>query len=210
MPTWGVMALVATAGFGFGLSPGPSMLYVLSRSLTQGRAAGFASAVGLALGGMALAALTALGAGVVLAGTNSLFTAIKLLGGIYLLYLAARSLYDLRSFENRLERPALEPSSLTRIAHQGFWVEALNPKTVLFFAAFLPGFVDENAGSVGVQMLILGLLIPLTAVPSDLTVAVTASAFAHRIQENPRFGIWLEVLSIGILLALGIRVLISL
>ncbi len=209
MPTWGAIALVASAGFGFSFSPGPSMLYVLSRSLTQGRAAGLASAFGLALGGMALAGLTAVGAGIVLADSTSLFTAIKLVGGLYLLYLAGQAIINLRNFANKLDGTEIEPAPLGRIVHQGFWVEALNPKTVLFFAAFLPGFVDESAGSIGLQMLVLGMLIPLTAIPSDITVATAASAFARRIQANPRFGIGLEVLSIAILLALGLRVLLS-
>lgn len=202
--------IVAVAGFGFSLSPGPSMLYVLSRSLGQGRAAGMASAIGLALGGVALAVLTSVGVDVLLADSSTVFRVVRLLGGLYLLYLGIRAAIDLKDFRNRVELGANgEQLAPWEIVRQGFLVEALNPKTVLFFAAFLPGFVDEAAGSAGQQMLVLGMLIPLTAIPSDLMVATAASGLSARISANPRFGIGLECLGVAILLGLGVRILLS-
>lgn len=209
MPSLQAMLVVAAAGFGFSLSPGPSMLYVLSRSLGQGRAAGLASAIGLALGGVALAMVTAIGAGVLLTDSTTLFTVVRIAGGLYLLYLAVRAALSLREYRNRLECETDQNQSMLQIVRQGFMVEALNPKTVLFFAAFLPGFVDESAGGVGVQMLILGMLIPLTAIPSDVTVATAASMFSEKIRANPRFGIGLEVLGVVILFGLAVRILLA-
>jgi len=216
MPSANAVLLVAAAGFGFSLSPGPSMFYVLSRSISQSRSAGLASAFGLALGGMALAVLTALGAGAILRESTLLFGAVKVVGGLYLLYLGVRVFYSLPGFRHTADRVAqiesenlADAEPLTDLVRQGFLVELFNPKTVLFFLAFLPGFVDQDAGSIGLQMLVLGLLIPLTAIPSDISVSLVAGSLAQRVRTDPRMGMSLELISAVILVALGFRVLWS-
>lgn len=214
MPNAQSLFLVAAAGFGFSLSPGPSMFYVLSRSLAQSRRAGLASAFGLALGGMALAIITAIGAGAVLRESTALFSAVKLVGGVYLLYLGFRTFFALPGHNASAElrdapAAAVSEEPLGDIVRQGFLVEVLNPKTVLFFLAFLPGFVDQDSGSIGLQMLILGLLIPLTAIPSDVSVSLAAGSLAERVRARPRFGVGLELASAIILVALGVRILWS-
>lgn len=209
MPTLQVLAIVAATGLGFSLSPGPSMFYVLSRGLGQSRQAGLASALGLAMGGMMLAVFTAIGAGAVLSDSGTLFSAVKLAGGVYLLYLGFRSLYEIRSYGRTTIVASQSTEPFARIVRQGVLVELLNPKTVLFFLAFLPQFVDQDAGNIGLQMLVLGLLIPLTAIPADVTVSLAAGSLAEQFKRNPRFGVTLELLSIVILIGLGIRVLVS-
>lgn len=206
VPGLNTILVVAAAGFAFSLSPGPSMLFVMSRSIGQSRQAGLASAAGLALGGMCLAALTALGAGAILADSSSLFSAVRLLGGAYLAYLGVRALIELRAyrFDDDLEVSSGAP--LSTAVRQGFLVELLNPKTVLFFLAFLPGFIDPSAGHVGSQMLVLGLLIPLTAIPSDVMVSFLAGSFAEHVNDHPKYGLVLEVVSAAILLLLAARV----
>jgi len=138
--------------------------------VSQGKLAGFASALGLALGGVALAALTAMASGWLLTDRPGLFQAIRLLGGVYLMLLGWRMVMDARSAQLG-QTAAMEAVPFSTILRQGFTVELLNPKTILFFLAFLPGFVDPDRASVTSQMLILGVLVPLTAIPSDLTVS---------------------------------------
>lgn len=208
MPTLNALLLVAGSGFLFSLSPGPSMLYVVSRAISQGRSAGYASAVGLALGGAALAVITALASGWLLTDRPTLFQAIKILGGLYLLYLGTRMLFAARS--TRLgEVTDVEDLPFTKILRQGFTVELLNPKTILFFLAFLPGFVDPERSSVTTQMLILGVLVPLTAIPSDLTVSAGGAWLADRMRERMSIGHIIEGVGAVVVLALGVRTLMS-
>lgn len=202
------MLLVAGSGFLFSLSPGPSMLYVVSRAIGQGRAAGYASAVGLALGGAALAVITALASGWLITDRPTLFRAIKILGGLYLLYLGVRMLMDARNtrlgdVSNVSELP------FRTILREGFTVELLNPKTILFFLAFLPGFVDPDHASVTTQMLVLGVLVPLTAIPSDLTVSAGGAWLAGRLRERIGIGHIIEAVGGLVVLLLGLRTLLS-
>lgn len=203
------MLLVAGSGFLFSMSPGPSMLYVISRSIAQGRSAGFASAVGLALGGAALAVITAVASGWLLTDRPALFQAIKILGGLYLLYLGARMAIDARSAQLGLA-DSVEILPFSVILRQGFTVELLNPKTILFFLAFLPGFVDPDRASVTSQMLVLGVLVPLTAIPSDLTVAAGGAWLADRIRQRAGLGYAIELVGALVVITLGIRILVSL
>jgi len=203
------MLLVAGSGFLFSLSPGPSMLYVLSRAVSQGKLAGFASALGLALGGVALAALTALASGWLLTDRPGLFQAIRLLGGVYLMLLGWRMVMDARSAQLG-QTAAMEAVPFSTILRQGFTVELLNPKTILFFLAFLPGFVDPDRASVTSQMLILGVLVPLTAIPSDLTVSAGGAWLADRIRTRARAGYVIELVGAGVVIALGVRILVGL
>lgn len=208
MPTLNAVLLVAGSGFLFSLSPGPSMLYVVSRAISQGRSAGFASAVGLALGGAALAVITALASGWLLTDRPTLFQAIKILGGLYLLYLGARMLIAART-TSLGDVTDVADLPFATILRQGFTVELLNPKTILFFLAFLPGFVDPDRASVTTQMLILGVLVPLTAIPSDLTVSAGGAWLADRVRERISIGHVIEGIGAIVVIALGIRTLLS-
>lgn len=184
------------------------MLYVVSRAISQGRSAGFASALGLALGGAALAVITALASGWLLSDRPTLFQAIKILGGLYLLFLGGRMLLAARS--TRLgDVDSVDDLPFTTILREGFTVELLNPKTILFFLAFLPGFVDPDRASVTTQMLILGVLVPLTAIPSDLTVSAGGAWLADRVRQRMSIGHLIEAIGAVVVIALGIRTLLS-
>lgn len=207
MPSLNAMLLVAASGLLFSLSPGPSMLYVVSRSISQGKAAGYASAMGLALGGAALAVFTALASGWVVTDVPVLFRVIKLLGGLYLSFLGTRMLIEARN--TRMGRAeAVEQLPFITILRQGFTVELLNPKTILFFLAFLPGFVDPERASITGQMLVLGVLIPLTAIPSDLAISTGGAWLADRLRERASIGTAIEAIGGFIVIALGIRTLL--
>lgn len=186
------MISVALAGFALSATPGPSMLYVLSRTVGQSRSAGIASALGLCFGGVVLAVLTALGLASVFVAFEGLVTALRFVGAAYLAWLGFGIIREARSQISSGEATAgYRTRPLSQIFLQGVVVEALNPKTVLFFALFLPPFISSDSTEAGqlavtVQLLVLGALVPLTAVPADLLVAFTGGAMTKRINENRR------------------------
>jgi threonine/homoserine/homoserine lactone efflux protein len=188
MPPLEAIFAVALAGLALSATPGPSMLYVLSRTIGQSRAAGLASAVGLCLGGVLLAVATALGLATLFARFDWLVPALRYAGSAYLIWLGAGLIRNANAAAQAdLAVHAVNQRSLTSIMLQGILVELLNPKTVLFFALFLPPFVaagHEPGVSVTFQLLILGALVPLTAVPSDIAVALIGGTLTDRLNRN--------------------------
>lgn len=173
MPQLDAILAVAIAGFLLSATPGPSMLYVLSHSVGQSRGAGLASALGLALGGVILAVATALGLAAVFKAFDWIIPVLRVVGSAYLVWLGLGMIRDARAnARETFEAEAVRRRSVPAIIRQGALVELLNPKTVLFFALFLPPFVNAGAAdSVRTQLLILGVLVPLTAIPADIVVA---------------------------------------
>lgn len=177
MPSLDAMIAVALAGLALSATPGPSMLYVLSRTVGQSRAAGLASALGLCLGGIVLAVATALGLAAVFEQSGWMVTALRYVGSAYLIWLGLDMIRGAKAeAQVTLDVEKVRQKPLSSIIWQGVIVEVLNPKTVLFFALFLPPFINaadaQIAGSnITVQLLVLGALVPLTAIPSDLVVA---------------------------------------
>jgi threonine/homoserine/homoserine lactone efflux protein len=192
MPPFETIFSVALAGFALSVTPGPSMLYVLSRTIGQSRSAGFASAIGLCLGGIVLAIATALGLGALFKTIDGLALALKYVGAGYLVWLGLGMIREARASASAgFAASAVTRRPLATIMWQGVLVEVLNPKTVLFFALFLPPFisVDPGAaetGSVTLQFLLLGVLVPLTAIPADLLIAWTGGAMARTLNESRR------------------------
>jgi threonine/homoserine/homoserine lactone efflux protein len=185
MPEVSTILAVMFAGFALSATPGPSMLYVLSHTVGQNRAAGLASAIGLALGGVILALATALGLAAVFAQFGWMVVALRYVGSAYLVWLGIGMIQGAQaSASMTLKAHRMVPKSFAAIVWQGILVELLNPKTVLFFALFLPPFVKEGIGSVHFQLLVLGALVPLTAVPSDVCVAYMGGALAKTVNDN--------------------------
>lgn len=177
-------------GLALSVTPGPSMLYVLSRTVGQSRAAGLASALGLCLGGIVLAVATALGLAAVFEKSSWMVPALRYVGSAYLIWLGVDMIRGAKSEAQKTFRiKKVQPKPLSSIIWQGVIVEVLNPKTVLFFALFLPPFisagnVDAAQVSVTMQLLVLGALVPLTAIPSDLLVAYMGGAMTRVIQRK--------------------------
>jgi threonine/homoserine/homoserine lactone efflux protein len=192
MPPLDSILAVALAGIALSATPGPSMLYVLSRTVGQSRSAGFASAVGLCLGGILLAVATAWGLGKVFMTYGGLVQALRYIGAAYLVWLGIRMILDARaSAQKDLSASAVAKRPLANVMWQGVLVELLNPKTVLFFALFLPPFVamdpgGSGSGNVTGQLLLLGVLVPLTAIPADLVVAWLGGTIAQTLNESRR------------------------
>jgi threonine/homoserine/homoserine lactone efflux protein len=202
LPELETILLVTLAGLALSASPGPSMLYVLSRSIGQNRAAGLASSFGLALGGLILAIAAALGLTAIFSYSKPLYFTVQYAGAAYLVYLGVQMFMPSEGDE-KIENVELQ--TFRKIIFQGIFVELLNPKTILFFLAFLPQFIYADLGDVSLQMLILGILVPLTALPSDIIVSFAGGTLAERLNKNKRIGTLLSWLGGLFLVGLGIR-----
>ncbi len=163
------------------LTPGPAVLYIIARSLDQGRAAGLVSVLSVEVGNFFHAVAAALGLSALLFSFPVAFNVIKYLGAAYLVYLGVRKLLGNSA---ALTEAHVQPQSLRRIFSQGVTVAVLNPKTALFFIAFLPQFVDRARGQVALQLLSLGCLFVLMAVISDGMYALLASSAGHWLKSH--------------------------
>jgi threonine/homoserine/homoserine lactone efflux protein len=200
MPSATHLAIFALAALAMNAAPGPSNLYVLSRSLAQGAAAGLVSALGLALGNLFHVALAVAGLAALLRYAPALYDAIRLAGAAYLIYLGIKML---RAPGTSLPTEALGRRPLGRVLFDAALVEMLNPKTALFFLAFLPQFVEPAAGPVGPQLLLLGLIVTLTALPCDSLVALAGARLARFFATQARRR-WPGRLAGSILIGLGL------
>src|SRR4051812_25879304 len=154
MPTMHSLALFLAAGLALNLTPGPDMLYVATRGASEGRSAGIVSALGIGAGTLVHIALVAAGLAALLTAVPVAYTAVRLAGAAYLIYLGVRALLSKAAIAEK----TLEPASLGTIFRQGVITNVLNPKVALFFLAFLPQFVDPARGNPALQVIGLGLL----------------------------------------------------
>jgi threonine/homoserine/homoserine lactone efflux protein len=165
--------------------PGPNVLFVISRSLMLGRAAGVGTALGGQLGVYAQVAAVAFGIGALVERSVVLFSVIKLAGAVYLGYLGVQAIRHRRSLSAALQAPAGR-KSIARIVGDGIAVGVTNPKSIVFFAAVLPQFADPAAGQVPAQMLLLGAVFMAIAVLCDSTYALAAGTARAWLARSPR------------------------
>ena len=156
------------------VTPGPSVLYIVTRSLTQGRRFGLASVAGVALGNLGNAVGASIGLAAVFAVSALAFTLVKYLGALYLVYLG---IHAVRAPQPDRASAMPAPASLRRIFRDGFIVALLNPKTAIFFAAFLPQFMNTESPAI-VQSLTLGSVFVAIAATTDTAYALAAGALA--------------------------------
>jgi len=163
--------------------PGPSVLFVIGRSIALGRRAGILSVVGNALGTIPAVLAVAFGVGAIIASSVVAFTVIKIAGAAYLVYLGVQAI------RHRHRHTRSAPSSPTRartLLAQGFIVGMTNPKTIAFFVAVLPQFVDPASGTVWAQLLLLGLTFQLLALLCDGAWAMAAGTARDWFARSPR------------------------
>ncbi len=184
MPTAETFALFAAAALALIVVPGPAVLYIVAQSIDRGRLAGIVSALGVAVGGLVHVTAAAVGLSALVVSSATAFTVVKLAGAAYLVGLGLVTLLR-RSEAERVDVP--RERRLRRIFTQGIVVNVLNPKTALFFLAFLPQFVDPDRGAVPAQILALGLLFVVLAVVSDAVWALAAGTASHRLRGSRRF-----------------------
>ncbi|MGW0818098.1 LysE family translocator [Streptomyces viridiviolaceus] len=165
--------------------PGPSVLFVVGRALAQGRRAALTTVVGNTLGAYVLVVAVALGVGSVVERSVLVFTVLKLAGAAYLVYLGIRAWRERRSLLAAFTGAA-EGHGGRRTFWEGFVVGVTNPKTIVFFAAVLPQFVDRDQGGVAVQMLLLGLVFNVIAVACDSVWGLVAATARDWFASSPR------------------------
>ncbi|MCG3154748.1 MAG: hypothetical protein DKINENOH_01342 [bacterium] len=195
------LALFMGATLVFLLTPGPAVFYIVARSIDQGRTAGFVSTLGLNTGSLAHVAAAAFGVSAVLMSSVTAFNLVKYLGAAYLIYLGVRKLL-VREEEQTLH--TRRPQKLSQIFSQGVLVSILNPKTALFFFAFLPQFVDPARGSVTAQILLLGGIFVAMAFMSDSLYAILAGTLGQWLKRNVRYLRWQRYFAGSAYIALGL------
>lgn len=171
-----------TAALVLAITPGPGIFYVLARSLKGGRQEGIASSFGTALGGLVHVLAAALGVSAILATSALAFTLVKYIGAAYLIYLGVRTLLGKDDLD---PVPSVATTTTHHAFYQGITTEILNPKTALFFLAFIPQFVDPH-GVVFVQFIVLGSISVLLNTTADLVVALLAGPIGQRLRTSAR------------------------
>ncbi len=164
------------------LTPGPAVLYIIARSVDQGRRAGLVSVCAIEVGNFSHVIAATLGLSALLLSSALAFSVVKYLGAAYLAYLGLRKLFIREAMHVAGNG---RPHSLRRIFSQGVLVAALNPKTALFFVAFLPQFVDPSRGAIAGQMFLLGCLFIMLAMVSDTMYALLAGTVGQWLKRSP-------------------------
>jgi len=204
MPETSTLALFAVAAVTLLLIPGPAVLYIVTRSVDQGRAAGLASVCGVHVGTLLHVAAAALGLSALLVSSATAYDIVRWLGAAYLVWLGVRRLLARdEDVPAAADLDARRPG-LGRIFAQGVVVNVLNPKTALFFFAFLPQFVDTSRGSVPFQVVVLGAAFVLLGLLSDGAYALLASTGAGWLRRRPTVARASRLVSGGVLISLGV------
>lgn len=199
-------AVFLLASLVLAVTPGPAVIYLITRTLSHGRGAGLASIGGLALGNLGNAAMASLGLAAVLAISAQAFTAVKLAGAAYLVFLGVKEIRRAGADPQGAPRGGAPPPN--KAFRDGFWVGLLNPKTALFFAAFLPQFVDPS-GSALAQSLTLSAVFVLIASCTDTLYVLAAGTLGPKITRlgaRPALGRYISGASF---IALGVFVALS-
>ena len=206
MPETAALALFLSATLALNITPGPDMLYVIGRSISQGRGAGVVSALGVSAGTFFHIAAVTLWLCAFLTAVPTAYTAIRIAGGCYLIYLGAKALLSAGSASDDV---AIKPASMRRIFVQGAITNILNPKVALFFLAFLPQFTDPAKGHVGKQILLLGILFNISGTIVNVAIAWFAAALTSRARESSRTTKWLQRLTGAVFVGLGLKLIVG-
>ncbi len=206
MPDLTQFALFFAAALMLAITPGPGIFYVAARTLAGGRAEGVASSFGTGLGGLVHVVAGSLGVSAIVLTSAELFTALKLVGAAYLVWLGLRTFRSARrdasaDLNSGLAAPPVGPR---RAFREGVLVEALNPKTAAFFLAFIPQFVDPTAGPIALQFIALGFVSVVLNTLADIVVAFAASGIREGTAARPRLIRRLREASGAAMIALGI------
>jgi threonine/homoserine/homoserine lactone efflux protein len=201
VPSWPLFLTFLAASFVLAVTPGPGVFYIVTRSLAQGRGSGLASVAGVAWGNFGNALGASIGLAALLAVSSAAFVVVKYAGAAYLIYLGVQTLRDRR---HRGGDPiSLREAAQFRIFVDGFVVALLNPKTALFFAAFLPQFLSSDSKSAA-QSVVLGALFVVSAAVTGSIYALTAATIAPRLKHGVKFPIRGRHLTGGALVGLGL------
>jgi threonine/homoserine/homoserine lactone efflux protein len=187
------------------IMPGPDNIYVLMQSITNGKKFGIVTALGLATGIIVHTSLVAFGVSEILKKSENIFFAIKLLGAIYLFYLAFKVYKSSAKIE--LDKSNISDKNLFLVYKQGFVMNVLNPKVTIFFLAFFPGFVDNSLGNVKQQIFILGFVFMLLTIVIFSAIALLASKMTSFLRDNQKFEKNLRIIQIIVFIGIGVFIL---
>jgi len=204
MPAPDHLAFFVLAAAALIVVPGPAVLFVVARTIVHGRRAGVVSASGVACGGLVHVAAATVGLSAILAASATAFTVVKLVGAAYLVVLGVRTLVGHRAAVSTLEAAQAEAEApLAALFRQGVIVNILNPKTALFFLAFLPQFVDRHHAAAP-QIALLGLIFVAMALLSDSLYATAAGALRGLLARSRRAERVERVVSGSVFIGLGL------
>jgi threonine/homoserine/homoserine lactone efflux protein len=178
------VALFCAASLALAVVPGPAVLYIVAQSVDQGRLAGLVSALGIGVGSLVHVVAATIGLSSLIASSATAFTVVKYAGAAYLVLLGIRRLLTKSAVDVVGVRP---PRPRRRLFADGVVVNVLNPKTALFFLAFLPQFVDPEAGAATLQILALGLIFTVIALSSDSLWAVAAGTLGGWLKQSAAY-----------------------
>lgn len=203
------LTMFIAAGLLLNITPGADVLYITTRGASQGMKAGVVAALGIGAGGLVHIAFAAFGLSAVLATSALVFTAIKLAGAVYLVYLGISTLLSLRHKTTTPQAIAIKTLTTSRIFRQAILVNVLNPKVALFFLAFLPQFVSPQASHPALAFLFLGCLFNINGTIVNICFAACSAKIAGKFKPYDLLSKVLKT-SVGVLfLWLGIRLAVS-
>ena len=201
------IALFLAAAFVLAITPGPGMFYVVGRTWAAGKGDGLASSFGTMLGGFVHVAACVIGVSALVMASAAAFSALKIVGGLYLIYLGIQTFRS--ASREEMAMPEEGRAGWMRAFRQGVVVEATNPKTAAFFLAFIPQFISVQAGHVALQFLVLGVISVLLNTGADLVAVMGAAKLHQRFLHRPDLfrrlrqgsGILMASLGVGLLAA---------
>ena len=191
------------------LAPGPSVLFVIARAIAWGRKTAVFTVAGNVTGAFALSTLVAIGLGPILQKSDLAYAAIQWGGGLYLVYLGIDAIRHRRVHAEDMRNQGDIAPGVARSMRDGFWVGALNPKGLVFYAAILPQFVDRDKGNVALQLIFLGAIFSILAFISDGSWGLLAGTARQWLATDPKRLEKLRATGGSVMIILGISVVIS-
>ena len=203
------LLLFVGSGLLLNVTPGPDTLYVVGRGTTQGLRAGVVAALGIGAGTLVHISAAAFGLSAIPAASAGAFTAVKLIGAAYLVYVGLSLAFSSSTPLDQTGTTPLAPASLGTVFMQGFLTNVLNPKVALFFLAFLPQFVESDAANKPLAFLFLGLVFNVNGTLRNLFIAWSAARVSAGLRQRAAALKWFNRCVGGIFVALGIRLALA-
>ncbi|KID58813.1 hypothetical protein JF50_02860 [Pseudoalteromonas luteoviolacea] len=200
MPPIEVLVAFSVVCFLLSITPGPSILYIMARSISQGPIAGVSAASGMAIGSFVYVVATVLGLATIFKYSPIAYTGLKMAGAMYLVYIGWQYF---KPAEQTADSPSLSKKNNFAIMKQSLVVELTNPKTALFFLAFLPQFVSSEDAQVSTQLLILGAIYTLITLCCDISIALLSGKLGRMLNKNNHSNHWQDKLAGSVMFILA-------